>query len=85
MTLGRAGPSILKPASLETSIEELLLPLDILLELGDLGLFLLEQFLEAVLEFLLICGTVPASLGLPVTLLFLQVVDLFLEDLNVEL
>lgn len=51
-----AGTALADTAPLETSIEELLLPFERVLDLAQLKLLLLHQLLETVLEFLFELG-----------------------------
>ena len=54
------------------------------MQLSYFPLLLLHQFLETVLEFLFKSFAILCGLGLPVFLFLLEVVNLFLEDLDVE-
>ena len=78
-----AGTALADTAPLETSIEELLLPFERVLDLAQLKLLLLHQLLETVLEFLFELGLFLQWLGFPVFLFLFQVVNLLLEHLNV--
>jgi len=86
VALARTRAAVLADAApLEAPIEELLLPLELVLQFSYLGLLYLHQFLEATFELLLkLCLFLLISC-LPVFFLLLEVVDLLLEHLDVQL
>ena len=86
MPLAGVGAAVLADAApLEAPIEELLLSLELVLQLGDLQLLRLHQLLEAAFKLLFELGLFFLRPNFPVLLLLLEVVDLLLEHLNVQL
>ena len=86
MALTGAGAAVLtNPAALEAAVEEFLLTLELVLQLCDLGLLGLHQFLEAAFKLLFELGFFFLRSGFPVFLLLLEVINLFLEHLNMQL
>ena len=84
MALICAGSVLADTTPVETTIEELLLPFELLLHFDKLALLCFHLLLELKFEFLFEGSFILGTLCLPFLFFFLEVVDLFLQHLNVQ-
>ena len=86
MALASACAAVLADsAALKATVEELLLPLELILKLRDLSLLSFHQLLEAAFKLLFELGLLFLGTCFPLFFLLFEVVNLLLQHLNVQL